>query len=110
MTRPTVRKKHIVASFNNLTAELQEAVKLANPKGFAESMVRIDKPNGDFFYAVPFETEDIAYMVKIDVKIDEAVHEDDFKDYYDEEIKGSDELQDTDEGNESRDSDDNINI
>ena len=33
--------------------------------------MRIDKPNGEFFYAVPFETDEINYLVKIDVKIDD---------------------------------------
>ena len=57
-------------------------------------MIRIDKPNGDFFYAVPFETEEISYLVKIDVKIDDLSDEDDDKEYYDEDIKGADDIQD----------------
>lgn len=77
-----------------MTPELQEAVKAFYPFGYAESMMRIDKPNGDFFYAVPFETEEIAYLVKIDVKIDDKAHEEDDKDYYDDDLKGADELQD----------------
>ena len=58
-------------------------------------MTRIDKPNGDFFYVVPYETEEVSYLVKIDVKIDDATDdglEDDF--YGDDEIKGADEIQD----------------
>ena len=74
---------------------MQEAVKALYPLGFQEAMIRIEKPNGDFFYAVPYETEEIAYLVKIDVKIDDAIEEDDDKDYYDdEELKGADEIQD----------------
>lgn len=34
-------------------------------------MIRVDKPNGDFFYAVPYDTDEISYLVKIDVKIDD---------------------------------------
>ena len=68
---------------------MQEAVKALYPLGYADAMKRIDKPNGDFFYAVPFETDEISYLVKIDVKID-----DDDKDYYDEDIKGADDIQD----------------
>ena len=55
-------------------------------------MMRIDKPNGDFFFAVPFETEEISYLVKIDVKIDDASGEEEDKDYYDDDLKGADEL------------------
>ena len=110
MTKPNTAKKHIVTSFNNLPAELQEAVKVFYPLGFTDAMMRIDKPNGDFFYAVPFDTEDTAYLVKIDVKIDDKAGEEDDKDYYDDDLKGADELQD-DEVNEPMSSnDDDIDI
>ncbi|MBQ1221329.1 MAG: hypothetical protein II362_01040 [Alistipes sp.] len=110
MTKPNTAKKHIVTSFNNLPAELQEAVKAFYPLGFTDAMMRIDKPNGDFFYAVPFDTEDTAYLVKIDVKIDDKAGEEDDKDYYDDDLKGADELQD-DEVNEPMSSnDDDIDI
>lgn len=68
MAKQNTTKKHIVTSFHNLTPELQDAVKEKYPLGFTEAMMRVDKPNGDFFYAVPFDTDEIAYMVKIDVK------------------------------------------
>lgn len=97
MAATTTRKKHIVTSFHNLSPELQEAVKEKYPLGFTEAMMRVDKPNGDFFYAVPFDTEEIAYLVKIDVKIDDASQEDDEKDYYDDDLKGADDLQGGDE-------------
>ena len=104
-----IAKKRLVTSFNNLPQELQDAVKELYPAGFSEAMMRVDKPNGDFFYAVPFDTEEVAYLVKIDVKIDDKAHEEDDKDYYDDDLKGADELQD-DEQMESNSSDDDINI
>jgi hypothetical protein len=85
-------KKRLVVSFNNLTPELQDAVKLAYPAGFADFMIRVPKPNGEFFFAVPFETEEISYLVKIDVKIDDASGEEEDKDYYDDDLKGADEF------------------
>lgn len=97
-------KKRLVTSFNNLTTEQQEAVKELYPHGFAEVMTRIDKPNGDFFYVVPYETEEISYLVKIDVKIDEVGEDgvdDDF--FGDEDLKGADDIQD--EANQLADED-----
>lgn len=94
MAKQITGKKHLVTSFNNLLPELQESVKIKYPAGFAEAMIRVDKPNGDFFYAVPFETDDAAYLVKIDVKIDDGTDEEEEKDFYDEDIKGADEIQD----------------
>ncbi|MFI3330213.1 MAG: hypothetical protein R3Y38_00235 [Rikenellaceae bacterium] len=87
-------KKRIVTSYNSLTPELQEELKKLYPIGFSEAMQRIDKPSGDFFYAVRLETEDISYLVKIDVKIDDSLEEEEDKDYYDDEIKGADEIAD----------------
>ena len=82
--------------------ELQEAVKVAYPTGYTDFMMRIPKPNGEFFFAVPFETEEISYLVKIDVKIDDASHEED-KDYYDDDLKGADELANDDSDDEPAD-------
>lgn len=110
MTKQNTAKKRIVTSFHNLTAELQEAVKAKYPLGFTEAMMRVDKPNGDFFYAVPFETDEVAYMVKIDVKIDDNAPEEDDKDYYDDEIKGADEIQDDGGGDGGDDRDDDVDI
>lgn len=89
-----ISKKRLVTSFNNLPQELQDAVKELYPAGFSDAMMRVDKPNGDFFYAVPFETDEVSYLVKIDVKIDDISEEEDDKDYYDDEIKGAEDISD----------------
>lgn len=106
MAKQNMAKRHIVTSFHNMPPELQEAVKEKYPLGFTDAMMRVDRPNGDFFYAVPFDTEEVAYMVKIDVKIDDRASEEDDKDYFDEDedIKGADEIQDAsgaDDGDEA---------
>ena len=91
---PNNTKKRLVTSFNNLTAEQQEAVRELYPRGFTDVMTRIDKPNGDFFYVVPYETEEISYLVKIDVKIDEVSDDgvdDDF--FGEEDLKGAEDIQ-----------------
>ena len=66
-------------------------------------MIRVDKPNGDFFYAVPFETEEVAYLVKIDVKIDDAALDDEGADFFDDDLKGADEIQDDSLSEEAED-------
>ncbi len=109
MTKEII-KKRLVASFNNLSPELQEKVRELYPNGFSDAMMRVDKPNGDFFYAVPFETDEISYLVKIDVKIDDMSDEDDDKDYYDDDLKGADELADDNSQQEGEMSDDDIDI
>ncbi len=96
-----ITKKRLVTSFHNLTAEQQEEVKTLYPRGYAEVMTRIDKPNGDFFYVVPYETEEVSYLVKIDVKVDDGADDDGADDFYgDDEIKGADEIADDDMSDE----------
>lgn len=88
-------KKRIVTSIHNLTPEQLEEVKALYPKGFSEVMSRIDKPNGEFFYVIPYETEDTSYLLKIDVKIDDSADSAEDDDFYgDDEIAGADEIQD----------------
>ena len=110
MTKQNSTKKHIVASLHNLSPELQEAVREKYPLGFTDAMKRVDKPNGDFFYAVPFDTDEVAYLVKIDVKVDDHAQDDDDKDYYDDEIKGADEIQDDGSSEGLEETDDDIDI
>ena len=93
-------KKRLVTAFNNLTAEQQEAIKTLYPRGFSEVMTRIDKPNGDFFYVIPYETDEVSYLVKIDVKVDDGTEEEIVDDFYDDEIKGADEIADEDMGDD----------
>lgn len=97
MNKAKTTKRRSVVSFANLSPELQEAVKALYPYGYTEAMMRIDKPNGEFFYAVPFETEEVSYLVKINVKIDDHIEEEDDKDYYNDDLKGADELADSEE-------------
>ena len=108
----TIAKKRLVVSFNNLPAELQEAIKAAHPAGFADVMMRIPKPNGEFFFAVPFETEEVSYLVKIDVKIDDSNPEDDDKDIYgdDEDLGGADDLSGSDAVDELSDGNSDFDI
>ncbi|MEI6765720.1 MAG: hypothetical protein WCM76_08775 [Bacteroidota bacterium] len=64
------QKKRVIMHFNNLPADIQEEVRKKYPDGFTDYKIKITKPNNDFFFAVPYDTEDISYLVKIDVKID----------------------------------------
>ncbi len=98
MTKTTENKtkKRLIISYHNLPEELQEKLRQQYPNGYTESMIRIDKGQGDFFYAVVLETEDINYLVKVDVKIDDDIEDEDEKDYFDDpEIGGADEIMDT---------------
>lgn len=95
-TQNNTTKKRVVVSYHNLSPELQAELKKKYPYGFTDHMIRIEKGPGDFFYAVVFETEDTNYLVKVDVKVDGGQDEEEDKDYYDDDIKGADEIADGD--------------
>jgi hypothetical protein len=97
MTTQPTQKKRIVISYHNLPAQLQEELKRCYPLGFTDHMIRVDKGPADFFYAVDFETAEARYLVKVDVKIDNKPEEEEDKEYYDEEIKGAEEIADNNE-------------
>lgn len=101
MAQTNNTKKRVIISYKNLPEELQEQLKLQHPSGFTDSMIRIDKGPGDFFYAVILETDEINYLVKIDVKIDSEIEEEDEKDYYDEDINGADQIEEASDEDEN---------
>ena len=70
MTTARKHKKNLIVSYKNLTDDLKELFKEAYPDGYSDYITRFVKPNGEAIYVVPFETEDTAYRVKFDVKVD----------------------------------------
>lgn len=94
-------KKRLIVSFHNLSPELQEELKKQYPLGYTDKMIRIDKPNGEFFYAVLLPTRDVNYLVKVNVKIDDDPEEEEDKGYYDDEIKGAEDIADDESDDDS---------
>ncbi len=63
-------KKNLIVSYKNLPDNLKELFKEAYPEGYNNYITKFLKPTGEAIFVVPFETDDTAYMVKFDVKID----------------------------------------
>lgn len=63
-------KKKVIVSQKNLPPEVLELLKEKYPKGFSDALMKIDKGNGQFFYAVSLDTDEVSYLIKVDVKID----------------------------------------
>lgn len=69
------QKKRRVVSYENLDETLAAAFAEKYPRGFNDylpDLVKYDKPDGSFFYAVTIETEDTIALVKIQVRTDAA--------------------------------------
>ena len=66
-------KKRDVVSYENMGDELRTAFEEKYPHGYMDYMgdiIKVDKPDGTFFYAVSIEIPDAIYLVKISVKTD----------------------------------------
>jgi hypothetical protein len=70
-----VQKKRLVVSYKNCPAEVIQAIKEKYPLGYGDALIKVQKPNGDFFYAITIDFEDVSYLVKVDVKIDHLTEE-----------------------------------
>ncbi len=66
-------KRRLVVSHKNLSPELQEVMRERFPRGYNDYMdqiIKVDKSDGSFFYAITLEVEDAIYLIKIDVQVD----------------------------------------
>jgi len=76
-----VQKKRVVISYKNCSPEVLQAIREKYPTGYGDSVIKVDKPGGDFFHAITVDFEEISYLVKVDVKIDNLTAEEFEKQY-----------------------------
>jgi DNA-directed RNA polymerase subunit delta len=61
----TVGKKRIIKAYEQLSEEMVEKLKAKYPDGYEDHMISFTNPKGEIEVAIPFETEDIYYLVKM---------------------------------------------
>ena len=76
-----VPKKRLIVSYKNCPEAVLRAIKEMYPFGYGDAIIKVDKPNGDFFHAITIDLEDISYLVKVNVKIDNLTEEEFEKQY-----------------------------
>ncbi|MDR1672038.1 MAG: hypothetical protein LBS09_01030 [Bacteroidales bacterium] len=69
------QKKRLVISYKNCSEEVLRAIKEKYPNGYGDEVIKVQKPNGDFFHAITIDFKDVSYLVKVDVKIDNLTEE-----------------------------------
>lgn len=60
-----VNKKRVVKDYENLSPELSKSLHAAYPVGFADAMISFFDRDGKRVSAIPFETEDIYYLIRM---------------------------------------------
>ena len=63
-----VAKKRIVKDYDKLPKETIVQVKMEYPNGFAHKLIMYTTPKGDKVSALPFETDDIYYLIRMTVQ------------------------------------------
>lgn len=78
----TKAKKNVIVSYNKIDNGLKKALFEKYPEGYANYVIRYPKPSGEIFFAVPLETSDVNYLIKVEVKIDNLITEEDFDKHF----------------------------
>lgn len=73
----TNAKKRIVKDYDALPEEIINQVKLAYPSGFAENLLYYNNKEGKKVSALPFETDDVYYLIRMSYVEAEKIIEDD---------------------------------
>ncbi len=72
-----VNKPRIVKDYEKLDPEIQEQIKLNYPYGFHRHLIQYKNVEGKFVSALPFETEDRYYLVRMTLIEAKQIVEDD---------------------------------
>lgn len=70
-------KPRIIKDYDKLPVEIQEQIKLEYPYGFSDNLITFTNKDGLIVSALPFETEDRYYMVRMTVSEAIKIVEDD---------------------------------
>ncbi|MBN2486400.1 MAG: hypothetical protein JXB34_10545 [Bacteroidales bacterium] len=87
-------KKKIIKKFEQLTPELLKLIKETYPDGYEENLIVFQTPNGELSSALPLETEDVSYLIRMpkgaapddDDDVESNSSENDFENFEDLEI------------------------
>ena len=70
-------KPRVIKDYDKLDPEIQEKIKLEYPSGYSESLIYFNNKDGKRVSALPFETEDKYYLVRMTIFEAEKIIEDD---------------------------------
>ena len=96
-------KKRVVKDYEKLSVDIINQIKLTYPDGVVENLVKYDNAEGKRVSALPFETEDIYYLIRMTADEAEQIIEDDddyedgvLREDFEEEVENNEEEVDED--------------
>ncbi|MDR1554338.1 MAG: hypothetical protein LBS69_12895 [Prevotellaceae bacterium] len=75
-------KRRLVVNYNQLAPKLIELLNEKYPSGWRDYILKVEKGNGDFFHAIMLDTDDVSYLIKVSVKVDNDITDDIEKDLF----------------------------
>jgi hypothetical protein len=72
-----MEKKRIIKDYDKLPDEIQEQIKLHYPQGFSQNLITFTNKEGKRVSALPFETDETYYLVRMTVYEAQIIIEDD---------------------------------
>lgn len=61
-------KPKVIQNYEKLSREIQEQIKLHYLEGFSEHLIEFTNPKGELVSALPFETEEKIYMIRMSIR------------------------------------------
>ncbi len=77
-TTPDNTKKRLIVSYDKLPEADKELFEEKYEDGFMDYVKTVTRPDGTPMFVVPLETETSIYMVKIDMRVDTKMTDDEF--------------------------------
>ncbi len=78
-------KQRVIQDFEKVSTDIQEQIKLVYPEGFSQHLISFKNKDDRTVYALPFETDEKIYMIRMTVDKAIQIIEDD-SDYDDDGI------------------------
>ncbi|HEY9117495.1 MAG TPA: hypothetical protein VIN11_06695, partial [Roseivirga sp.] len=90
MSSPSPSKPRVIKDFEKLDQDIQEQIKLEYPEGFEDNLIYFTNKEGKRVSALPFETDEKYYLVRMTIEEAQQIIEDD--DDYDDDGNLKDEI------------------
>ncbi|MDE5416961.1 hypothetical protein L3049_02995 [Labilibaculum sp. DW002] len=63
-----ISKPKVIQNYEKLTLEIQEQLKLYYPDGYIDNLIEFTNSKGELVSALPFETDEKIYMVRMSIR------------------------------------------
>lgn len=74
-------KKRVIKSYEKLDQEMRDLLEETYPNGFTGNVIRLTNAYNETYFAVPLETSEANYLIKVPIEIMKGKAEDEEEDF-----------------------------